>query len=60
MEEFVFNLFHDQETWRLQAFIDKMKSFKRECTINQEESFIKAGLHYAEKMLAERANQTSN
>lgn len=54
MEEYFNNLFKEEETWRIQSFIDKMKDFKLQCTTNQQEDFIRKGLFAAQRILAER------
>ena len=54
MDKFIQDLFKGEEDWRLISFIDKMEDFKRDCFTNQQEEFIRGGLHAAKALLQRR------
>ena len=51
MKEYFEELFKNTEQWRVESFLNKMKDHKRNCTLNEEESFIKSAIYYAESKL---------
>ena len=51
MKEYFEELFRNAEQWRVEAFLNRMKDYKRDCTLNEQEDFIKNGIYYAELKL---------
>lgn len=54
MEAYLNNLFKDADPWRVEMFIDKMKSLKRDATINEVASFAMEARDIATKILGNK------
>lgn len=54
MEEYFNKLFNELPTWRIQSFLDRMQDFKKQCSTNQEEDYIRQGIFAAQTELISR------
>lgn len=60
MKKFIKDLFKGQEEWRLDSFIAKLEDFRRNCSTNEQEIFIRAGLFIAKQLKLEYAQSLNS